>query len=393
MVKVSIIVGNLASTGEGRWISRTFLIAEALKRNGYEVEMLGYLFGESNVDLSNQGYPIYTFPGQNYPDFLCSMWRLHKQISGDIIYALKLKVSSFGTALLHQRLTKKPLILDIDDWELGWFGGNSYRYRPSLRALARDILKPQGFLRQPDAPPYLQWIESQVKRADAITIHTSFMRDRFGGSYLANGKSLELFDPALYHPEVSRKKYGLDPFKVLIFPGAPRPYKGLEDVLEALDLLDWPDLRLVIVGGSPYDDYDQKLMSRWPKRLIQLPTFDYAQMPEVISAAHVLVVPQRDTPATLAQFPLKITDGMAMAKPVLASRVGDIPEILGDTGFLVPPSNPSDIAQAIEFIFGHWEHAMEQGQRARQRCSERYSIECMAESLEQVLTSLDVKAR
>jgi glycosyltransferase involved in cell wall biosynthesis len=387
-VKISIIVGNVASTGEGRWISRTFLIAEALQRNGHDVEILGYLFGESNINFSELSYPVYTFPGTNYPSFLRSIWRMHKKISGDIIYAQKLKFSSFGTALLHQKLTRKALILDIDDWELSLFGGESYRYQPSLRSFARDLLKPGGMLRNPDAPPYLQWIESQVKRADAVTIHTQFMRQRFGGSYLANGKNLELFNPDLYNPQNSRKKYGLDQFQVLMFPGAPRPYKGLEDVLEALDLLDWPDLRLVIVGGSPYDDYEQVLAERWPQRLINMPAFDYSQMPEVISAAHILVVPQRETSATLAQFPLKITDGMAMAKPVLASRVGDIPEILGDTGFVVPPSDPPKMAKMIEFIFGHWDYAIEQGVRARERCAEKYSIEGMAESLENVLASL-----
>lgn len=388
MVKVSIIVGNLASSGAGRWVCRTFLLAEALQREGYDVEMLGFLFGETNIDFSQFSYPVYTFKGGNYPGFLCSAWKLHQKISGDIIYALKPKISSFGTALLHSKLTKKTLVLDIDDWELSWLGGDSYHYRPSFRSFLREILSPRGLLRQPDSPPYLQWIESKVKQADAITIHTRFIHDRFGGHYVPNGKDLTLFNPNLYNPEDSRKKYGLESFKVLMFPGAPRPYKGLEDILEALELLDWPDLRLVIVGGSPYDDYDQKLMSSWSHRMIKLPTFNYHQMPEVVSAAHILVVPQRNTTATLAQFPLKITDGMAMAKPVIASSVGDIPEILGDTGFLVPPSSPSEIARAIEVIFDDWEYATEQGLRARQRCAEHYSIECMATALEQVLASL-----
>lgn len=387
-MKVSIIVGNLASTGAGRWVCRTFLLAEALQRLGYSVEMLGYLFGKSNIDLSQFPYPIHTFPGQNYPQFLNSMWRLHRKISGDVVYALKPKISSFGTALFHKTLTKKPVILDIDDWELSWFGGDSYRYQPSIRTLMRDILSSQGILRIPDSPPYIKWIEAYIKRADAITIHTRFIHDRFGGNYVPNGKNLSLFNPALYDPEESRKKYGLDPFRVLMFPGAPRPYKGVEDVLEALDMLNWPDLRLVLVGGSPYDDYDQTLMQRWSHRIVKLPTFDYSQMPEVVSAAHVLVVPQRDTVATLAQFPLKLTDGMAMAKPVIASAVGDIPEILGGTGFLTSPQNPSEIARAIEAVFGDWERSEVKGRQARQRCQENYSMECMAESVGRVVESV-----
>ena len=39
-----------------------------------------------------------------------------------------------------------------------------------------------------------------------------------------------------------------------------------------------------------------------------------------------------------------------MAKPILATRVGDIPHILGDTGYLVAPDSPQQLAEAIESV-------------------------------------------
>jgi glycosyltransferase involved in cell wall biosynthesis len=162
----------------------------------------------------------------------------------------------------------------------------------------------------------------------------------------------------------------------------------LEDVLAALELLDQPDLRLVIVGGSPYDDYDQQLMQQWSSRIIQLPRQPAQMMPEIVAAADVIVVPQRDTAATRAQFPLKLTDGMAMAKPILASRVGDIPTILGNTGYLVDPDSPEQIATTIQSIFADPVSAAYKGALARQRCAEQYSIEAMADRLADVIAGL-----
>ncbi|MEO1560761.1 MAG: glycosyltransferase, partial [Cyanobacteria bacterium J06632_19] len=98
--------------------------------------------------------------------------------------------------------------------------------------------------------------------------------------------------------------------------------------------------------------------------------------------------PQRNTPAALAQFPLKLTDGMSMAKPILATRVGDIPEILADTGYIVDSSNPEDIANKIAHIFQNFESAIEKGKRARERCIENYSIDAMASTLSKVISSL-----
>lgn len=274
------------------------------------------------------------------------------------------------------------------DWELSWHGGDEWKYQPSPKQLYRDILKPDGALRYPDHPFYLKIVEGLYKKADAITIHTTFLQEKFGGIYLPNGKDTQLFNPENYDSEASRTFYGLSDYRILMFPGAPRPYKGVEDVLTALDILNIPDLKLVIVGGSPYDEYDAELTEKWGRWIIKIPKSPPAEMPKIIAAAHIIVVPQRNTPATLAQFPLKLTDGMAMSKPVLATNVGDIPEIIGDTGYLVDPSSPEQIAEQIKLIFANFDQAQERGRKARIRCVEKYSLETMANTLSQITSSL-----
>jgi glycosyltransferase involved in cell wall biosynthesis len=380
-VKVSLVVSDFSGGGA----IRAFLLARVLLKLNYQVEVVGFQFGKDLYAIPPRDIPIHPISGTKYPQILTVVPKLLEKMDGDILYAVKPKPTSFGLALLDQLRTRRPVFLDMDDWEMSWHGGDDWQYRPSLKQWYRDIFKSNGQLREPDHPLYVKWMEGWVSRADAITVDTAFLQRRFGGVYLPNGKDTELFDPQHYDPEICRSRYGLSDYRVLMFPGAPRPHKGVEDVLVALDLLNEPDLRLAIVGGSPYDDYDDRLMERWGRWIVKLPRRAVEAMPEMVAAAHLVVVPQRDTLAAIAQFPLKLTDGMAMAKPILSTRVGDIPDILADTGFLVDPNSPEQIAEKIQWIFANLEMANDRARQARHRCVEYYSIDAMANILSKPL--------
>ena len=387
--RVSIIAADLSSRGAGRWGGgvRPFILGQALQQAGYGVDIIGFT-NNLDDDWQSSPVPVHPIPVGDSPLSIRAISSLLGQLRGDILYASKPKSGSLGLALIHRVWSRKPVLLDIDDWELSWHGGDHYRYRPHPRQLLRDLLQPQGALRDPNHPLYLQGMERLIPWADQITTHSSFLQQRFGGLAVPNGKDTDRFDPTLYSAEASRREYGLSPYRVLMFPGAPRPYKGLEDVLQALDFINADDLKLVIVGGSPYDDYDQHLLSQWSRHIIHLGRQPLADMPKLVTAAHVVVVPQRQTAAAAAQFPLKLTDGMAMAKPVLATRVGDLPTILGDTGYLVEPNAPESLAGAIQMIFADYDGALRRGCAARQRCVERYSIRAMGQTLQPLLRSL-----
>jgi len=386
-MKISVIVSDFSGGGS----VRAYLLGQVLQQLNYEFELVGFVFGKNLYASPPEGMKIIPVEGSNYPNFFGAARNVLNKIDGDIIYAVKPKPTSFGLSLFKKIRSNRPVILDMDDWELSWYGGDNWKYRPNLKQLAKDILKKDGALRFPDHPLYVKWMESLVTNADAITIDSQFLQERFGGVYLPNGKDTSLFDPQKYDIESSKKRYGLSDYQILMFPGAPRSHKGVEDVLMALDQLNQPNLRLVIVGGSPYDNYDDQLMQKWGRWIIQLPRCPVEVMPEVLSAADIIVVPQRDHPTSRAQFPLKLTDGMAMAKPVLSTKVGDIPEILGGTGYLVEPSSPTEIAEKIDWIFKNLAIANETGKSARKRCIELYSIEKMANILSKVISNLDIK--
>ncbi|WP_208099209.1 glycosyltransferase family 4 protein [Nostoc sp. 106C] len=383
-MKISLVVSDLSGGGS----IRAFLLAQVLISLNYQVEIVGFIYGKDLYAIPPNDIKVISLTGTNYPKFLISASKLIQKIDGDIIYAIKPKFTNFGLSLIKKFTSGRPLLLDMDDWELSWHGGDSWKYRPSIKQLYRDIFKKSGALRFPDHPLYLKWMESLVNSANAITIDTQFLKERFGGVYVPNGKDTAMFDPYKYDSEASRERYSLSEYRILMFPGAPRPHKGVEDVLIALEHLNQPDLRLVIVGGSPYDDYDDQLIRQWGRWIIKLPKCPVEAMPDVLAAAHIVVVPQRDTLTARAQFPLKLTDGMSMAKPVLSTRVGDIPEILGETGYLVEPACPEKIAEQIQLIFQDLDLANQRGIKAREKCIEKYSIEAMASTLKSVISQL-----
>ncbi|EKV01258.1 glycosyltransferase [Leptolyngbya sp. PCC 7375] len=375
--KVSVIAPDVSGGG----MTRVYLVSQILQKLGHDVEVMGCQFGDVIYPPPPDTLSVTAVPGQQLPQFIKSATQLLNQIRGDVIYAIKPRPTSLGIALLKKMYTRRPVLLDMDDWELSWLGGETYAYRPTIKQLARDILKPDGALRDLEHPFYISLGERWVRQADAVTVNNQFLQQKFGGHYLPNSKDTDIFDPARFDPAASRQTYGLSDYRVLMFPGTARPHKGLEDVLMAMDQLDQPDLRLVIVGGRKPDGYEDELMARWPQWLIKLPRFPSDQMAEVVAAAHVVVVPQRDTSIARAQFPIKLTDGMAMAKPILSTMVGDIPKILGDTGYLVAPCAPDQLAQMLQTILDNPKQAAERGRLARERCIQHYSVNAMAETL------------
>ena len=62
---------------------------------------------------------------------------------------MKPRPTSLGIAVLKKLQSRKPIILDIDNWEMSWFGGDNWRYYVKPKQLLRDIIKSDGVFRNP----------------------------------------------------------------------------------------------------------------------------------------------------------------------------------------------------------------------------------------------------
>jgi glycosyltransferase involved in cell wall biosynthesis len=110
--------------------------------------------------------------------------------------------------------------------------------------------------------------------------------------------------------------------------------------------------------------------------------------PALYAAADVIAIPQLDEEAAHHQMPLKAVDAMAMARPIVASAVSDLPEVLDGCGRVVPAGDATSLAEAIEDLLEDGAQAREFGDRARARCVERYSFERVGEQLSGIVDSV-----
>ena len=89
-----------------------------------------------------------------------------------------------------------------------------------------------------------------------------------------------------------------------------------------------------------------------------------------------------------SQMPCKVYEAMAMEKPVLASAVSDVPEVLAGCGWTVEAGNSAAVAVALREIAGNPDEARRRARRARERCVATYSAEIAGKRLRDIVREL-----
>jgi len=374
-MKISILCANLASNALGR----AYLLGRVLQPH-YEVEILGPVFGDGIWPPCDDGEFTYkSVKGCHFPCFFNSIHQLLDSIKGDVVYAVKPRPSSFGVALLCKIRRGTPVMLDIDDWD---FAGE-YRI-----GRLRRFLGLLGRFYNPYANQYLLVMEHLIARADAVTTVSTVLQKRFGGSIVPHGRDTVYLDPAKYDKGAFRHDYKLVAKKIVMFLGTPRPHKGLEELIAAITQLHDPSMALVLVGVDPNNSYAQHLQRLKQDNMYFIGMQPFAKIPYFLSAADVVVLPQRNIPFAQAQVPAKVFDAMAMAKPIIATDVGDLPIILQGCGIIIPPGDTNALGAAIHKVINSPDLALALGSQARQRCIKHYSWSTMSEELIPIIESI-----
>lgn len=115
-----------------------------------------------------------------------------------------------------------------------------------------------------------------------------------------------------------------------------------------------------------------RIHSSWP----------WDDMPSLLSAANIVSMPSWGEP-----FGLVALEGMAMGKPVIATRVDGIPEFVldGKVGALVPPQDPGALAHAVLTLLEHPEMANNMGRAGRLHVEHNYTLERYRNDVENLL--------
>ena len=355
----------------------------------HEVEIVGpRLWGGANAMYSEEfEYRAVDCPKiYRLPEYFGEVRKLARALQGDVIVSLKAFGANLPAALLAKRERGCRVVAYLDEWDGATSASWSWRER--LGHWRRDWMHPGNDV-------YVPWIERRLPECDVRLGTTRFLERKFGCRLFHVGVDAERFkpqDPAAV--AVLKRELGLQNRRLLVFGGVARPHKGLETFAAALARLGQPHAAILILG--PVDDYVRDLM-RHPEygKHVLCPATDadaarriHRDMPLYLGLGDALIVPLSDGPMARSQMPCKVFEAMAMGKPIVASAVSDLPEVLAGCGKLVEPGRPEAVAQAMKEIYDDPAGARALGERARARCLEKFGAESSRQALLALLDEL-----
>ena len=170
-----------------------------------------------------------------------------------------------------------------------------------------------------------------------------------------------------------------------------RSYKGHQYFIEGARYLlaDFPNAYFLIVGeqivGEGSGEVSRELRQRvkdlgLERRVIFTGYRD--DTPEIMASLDILVITSIGIEAT----PRVMLEGLAMQKPIVATPVGGIPEIIKhrETGFLIPPKDGKAVAEAVKYLLTHGDVAATWAQKGYHFVKEHFSIEAVVDQIEAI---------
>jgi teichuronic acid biosynthesis glycosyltransferase TuaC len=293
--------------------------------------------------------------------------RLKKTFDFDLMHAHAICPDGFAAASLGQRVGV-PTICTIHGADV-----NIYPHRTRLTHLiTRQAIRSVDFI----------ITVSAALREKTLVLETPKQAIRV----IPNGFDHHKF--ALIDRYSARERLGLpQDKKILVFTSRLDHAKGLSYLLSAFRtvLEHRSDCLLVLVGDGPYRNHLEQEVRELglQKDVLLMGLRPHAEIAEWMSAADLVVQPSLNEGS-----PLPVYEALACGKPMIASRVGGIPELIisDDYGLLVPPANSEALSEALLYgLQKEWDT-----ERIK-RHSEQYTWTHVADQLlglyEQILAS------
>ena len=218
----------------------------------------------------------------------------------------------------------------------------------AAKALARQVAAATATVAVSD--PVRDWVR---ERTGSESVHT-----------VPNGVSITRIVP---RPE----DIG-DP--VVTFVGTLKPWHGVADLLAAAALAKRP-WKLRIIGDGPERAALEEQAAGLGIEVDFRGAVAPADMPGQLAGSAIGVAPYPDLGGEQQQYfsPLKVYEYLAAGLPVVASAVGQLPQILGELGTLVSPSDPAALAAAIDTLAADPVLRGKLGWRGRMQAEEKHS--------------------
>jgi glycosyltransferase involved in cell wall biosynthesis len=253
-----------------------------------------------------------------------------------------------------------PFDLVYERYSLWSFAGVEYahdRNIPSVLEVNAPLIEEQALhrgLSQRDAAERVaERIFAQATLLVAVSVEVANYLLRYSGTsgrvhVINNG-----VNPSCFRPGVTPSYPRHDGEFTVGFVGNLRPWHGLETLVEAFALFHQrnANTRLLVVGDGPIrQGLEEDLERRRLREAVQFTgAVSHDAVPALLASMNVAVAPYPQS-SCFYFSPLKVYEYMALGLPVVASRIGQLAEVIqhGHTGLLCPPGEAAGFAEAFE---------------------------------------------
>jgi glycosyltransferase involved in cell wall biosynthesis len=190
------------------------------------------------------------------------------------------------------------------------------------------------------------------------------------------------------HADETRTALGVSSeTSVITVIGRLTPQKGVDVLLEAMPavLETLPHTELWVAGAGPsLPELEGQTVAAGLSSSVRYLGYR-TDVASVIAASDVIVLPSR-----AEGLPVVLLEAMSLGKPVVASRVGGVPDLVrqGQTGWLVPSEDPAALAGALTEALAHRKESAERGDAGRRRVALTFAPERAARRLAAVYRTI-----
>jgi len=271
---------------------------------------------------------------------------------------------TFGLrALARAAVDRERAILLRDHYTLEILvGGLRDRDRQRLAVEVHDLPAPGG--RRQRVAKALRAVPAVITITDALK--HDLQREGVDGERILvarDGVHLSRF-AGLPERDLARQQLGLPRGQpLLVYAGQLYRWKGVDTLVESLARL--PGVFLAVVGGDAANRPRLEALANQhaPGRVHFVGSVPHDQVPRFLAAADVIVLPNSGGEEISQRYtsPLKLFEAMAAGRPVVASDLPSLREVLTDgvNALLVPPGDPKALAEAVQKLAGDRELALD----------------------------------
>lgn len=375
-------------TGWGGLGSYTYEMAHGLARAGHRVSVIARSADREQVS-NDHGVIVHRVAPAPRWDRLRGLWRLNKIWPG-FAWAAMLRLRE-----IHRH---SPIdILEAGENRADSFFSHFLRNGPPSVVRLHTAWKLVDMINrvQPDAKKrFIYWQEKRViATADLVTSPSNGMVHLTDSWISLKGKSVHVV-PNPVDTHTFAPGHGIRASREVLFAGRLELRKGANTLVAALPLIlkECPDATFRFVGADGIDEQGRSWRERLkesvaPPQLGQL-CFEQAARHETIQLyqhSSVCVLP-----SIWENFPYVLLEAMSCGAPVVATRVGGIPEIVadGDSGVLVPPDDPAAFAGAVVSLLRDGAAREKMGHNARHRVQTAFDTNVVVPRMVDVYRSL-----